>query len=334
MAKDKSVYNPPWYLVILMLGVFWPVGLYFLWCKMQNLSGAKKRGRGVSNGSVFMALAGLFLLMNGGSGFGAFLVMGAIALFAYNWYLKSVEQKFNRYQAVIGDHSSMDINDIASAMGVKYDVACKDLQTMIDEQRFSGSAYLDLGRGLFVSHARYAPKGASPARAQAEPKPQPQAQPQPKPPEEENEYLKKLTQIRAVNEAIKDQKVSAQIERIEQITGNIFEIVAEHPEKVSQIHTFMNYYLPTTLKLLSTYAKLEKQGISGENIESSKRNIEGLMDQLVWAFEQQNDQMFAREALDINSDIKVMETMMSRDGLSESGLPKHPFAAATQKRSQ
>lgn len=342
MSKDKNTFNPPWFMVIIMLGAFWPVGLYFLWCKMQNLEGVniKKRNRRMSNGAVFMALFGLFLVMTGGGGFGAFLLLGGAALFVYDQFLRSRDNKFQRYEAVIGERATVEIREIASAMGVDYNTCLKDLQSMLEDKILPPTAYLDLGRGLYVRHSRYAPQDEAPREAPRQSQPQrvqpqqAQARPAPRPqqpPEEESEYLKKLTQIRRVNEAIKNEKVSAQIERIEQITGNIFEIVVEHPERKSQMGTFMNYYLPTTLKLLSTYAQLEKQGVAGENIESSKRNIEKLLDQLVWAFEQQNDQMFAREAMDINSDIKVMETMMARDGLTEGGLPKHPFAAQKQQ---
>lgn len=137
--------------------------------------------------------------------------------------------------------------------------------------------------------------------------------------------------MRQVNQSIQSEKVSAQIERIQHITGNIFDIVVEPSGKAGADHTFMNYYLPTALKLLCAYARLEKQKVAGENIQNSKEAIEKLLDQLVWAFERQNDQMFAADAMDIQSDIKVMQTMMARDGLSQSALDGRPFAAAARR---
>jgi hypothetical protein len=91
----------------------------------------------------------------------------------------------------------------------------------------------------------------------------------------------------------------------------------------------MNYYLPTTLKLLSAYAELEKQTVAGDNIRSSREAIEKMLSQLVFGFEQQLDQMFEADALDISSDITVLERMMAKDGLSENPyqLPKRPAKA-------
>ncbi|MEG1192522.1 MAG: 5-bromo-4-chloroindolyl phosphate hydrolysis family protein [Clostridia bacterium] len=348
--EGKS-FNPSWFLVVLMLGVFWPVGLYMLYCKLKAISNpqnAQKRERRMSLGGVAMMLFALFMLMTDGGfgGFPLFLLLGGAALFAFDGYMKKRNSRFRKYASVIGSRATMTVGAIAGAMGVTTDAACKDLQHMIDERYFSDTAYLDLGEGLFVSDSRFAPEAKAQPRPQAAqrktPAPEQQAQPaRPEPSQasasgdapndEESLYVQKLQQIRALNDAIKDEKVSKQIEQIEQSTANIFEAVVQCPGKRPQIHTFMNYYLPTTLKLLTAYSRLEKQGVSGANIDASKKKIEQLLDQLVWAFAQQNDQMFADEALDISSDIKVMETMMAKDGLGDGGLPKNPFAQALKR---
>ena len=82
-----------------------------------------------------------------------------------------------------------------------------------------------------------------------------------------------------------------------------------------QIRSFMNYYLPTTLKLLSSYSKIEQVGVAGENMKKSKENIERILDMLVVGFEQQVDKLFGNESMDISSEIAVLETMMKQDGL-------------------
>ena len=78
----------------------------------------------------------------------------------------------------------------------------------------------------------------------------------------------------------------------------------------------MDYYLPTTLKLLRSYATLESQGIEGDNINSAKGDIGRILDTLSHGFEQQLDQLFKADALDISSDIDVLESMMEQDGLA------------------
>ena len=136
-------------------------------------------------------------------------------------------------------------------------------------------------------------------------------------------------EMKRLNEAIKDPVISAQIDRLEADTEKIVAHVAEHPEKLSQIRKFMNYYLPTTLKLLNAYDRMDGAGISGENIDSTKTRVEGMMEHLVTAFDRQLDALFGDEALDIATDIKVMETLLSREGL----VGEQPFAQATGTQS-
>ena len=78
----------------------------------------------------------------------------------------------------------------------------------------------------------------------------------------------------------------------------------------------MNYYLPTTLKILRSYARLEAQGVEGENITAAKARIEGMMDQVVEGFEKQLDKLFSSDAMDIAADVQVLENMLKKDGLS------------------
>ena len=100
--------------------------------------------------------------------------------------------------------------------------------------------------------------------------------------------------------------------------AKIFGIVRKKPERIGEIRKFMNYYLPTTLKLLDSYAMLEEQGIEGDNITASKKQISQIMDTLIKSFEKQLDQLFSSQALDISSDIEVMENMLAADGLKDS----------------
>ncbi len=131
-----------------------------------------------------------------------------------------------------------------------------------------------------------------------------------------------IGEMKRLNEAIKDEAISAQIDRLEADTEKIIAHVVEHPEKLPQIRKFMNYYLPTTLKLLNAYDRMDDAGISGENIDSTKTRVEKMMETLVTAFDRQLDALFGDEALDVATDIKVMETLLSREGLAGN----QPFA--------
>lgn len=132
-------------------------------------------------------------------------------------------------------------------------------------------------------------------------------------------YDEKLREIRELNERIDDKDVSDKIDRIEALTADIFEKIVEQPERAAEIRRFMNYYLPTTFKLLESYSLMERQRYQGENIRASRARIEAVLDQIIRAIERQQDKLFQSDALDVETDITVLKTMMSADGLSEDG---------------
>ena len=124
-----------------------------------------------------------------------------------------------------------------------------------------------------------------------------------------------IQEMKRLDENIADPGVSADIVQLEQVSGKIFDLVKQNPKKLPQIRKFMDYYLPTTLKLLNAYDRASSAGISGENIDATKARVEGMMRTIVAAFEKQLDALFGDEALDISTDITVLETMMAREGL-------------------
>ena len=125
-----------------------------------------------------------------------------------------------------------------------------------------------------------------------------------------------ISEMRRLNDSIEDEKISADIERLEKSSKAIFDQVKATPEKLSQIRKFMDYYLPTTLKLLNAYDRMSATGISGENIDTTKAKVESMMTTIVSAFEKQYDALFGADALDISTDITVLETMMAREGFA------------------
>ena len=125
-----------------------------------------------------------------------------------------------------------------------------------------------------------------------------------------------ISEMRRLNDSIEDEKISADIERLEKSSKAIFEQVKASPEKLPQIRKFMDYYLPTTLKLLNAYDRMSATGISGENIDTTKAKVEAMMTTIVSAFEKQYDALFGADALDISTDITVLETMMAREGFA------------------
>ena len=127
--------------------------------------------------------------------------------------------------------------------------------------------------------------------------------------------------VRKINDVIPDtEEMSNKLYRLEEIMNKIFSQVKKDNQSAGELHKLMNYYLPTTRKLLSAYVELDKQPEAGENIVQTKMEISQAMDTINMAFEKLLDSMFQDMAWDISSDISVMKTMMAQDGLTESGV--------------
>lgn len=235
---------------------------------------------------------------------------GGIGCLFGGWHIRTSRRMRRKIDKIVGDAKYMYIQDIADALPCSYDKCCKHLENCIDEGLFGPDAYLDMRCKCLVVSQR--PPEPTPAPA---PKPEKQPEKQTDMPERD-QYKKILDELRRVNDAIPDEEMSDKISRLEAVSAKIFEQAKSDPDKLPQMRKFMDYYLPTSLKLLNTYAELDNQGVEGENISESKRRIEQTMDTLVKAFENQLDRLFASDALDVSTDIDVMQNMLRADGLT------------------
>ncbi len=132
----------------------------------------------------------------------------------------------------------------------------------------------------------------------------------------QKERARAISEMRRLNDAILDEKISAQIDHLEEVTGKILDQVIQQPKKQPQIRRFLDYYLPTTLKLLNAYDRMDSVGVSGSNIDATKEKVEKMLDTVCQAFDKQLDALFGEEALDISTDITVMENLLAQEGLT------------------
>ena len=131
--------------------------------------------------------------------------------------------------------------------------------------------------------------------------------------EEGNRALREMGRLYM---SIKDTEIRSKINELMRITDKITQDAIEDPSDLPQIRKFMNYYLPTTIKLLNTYDRMSAQGIEGENLNKSMKSIIEMLDEAIAAYKKQLDALFANQALDIETDIDVLNTMLNREGLS------------------
>ncbi len=125
-----------------------------------------------------------------------------------------------------------------------------------------------------------------------------------------------LSEMGRLYMSIKDTEVRKKINEIMRITDKITQDAIADPSDIPQIKKFMNYYLPTTIKLLNAYDRMSAQGIEGENLDKSMKSINEMLDAAIVAYKKRLDSLFENQALDIETDIEVMNTMLAREGLS------------------
>ena len=125
-----------------------------------------------------------------------------------------------------------------------------------------------------------------------------------------------LAEMGRLYASIKDTDVRAKINEIMRITDKITQDAVSDPSDIPQIRQFLNYYLPTTIKLLNAYDRMSSQGIEGENLDKSMKNINDMLETVIEAYKKRLDSLFANQALDIETDIEVMNSMLAREGLA------------------
>ncbi|MGN0745575.1 MAG: 5-bromo-4-chloroindolyl phosphate hydrolysis family protein [Aristaeellaceae bacterium] len=137
-----------------------------------------------------------------------------------------------------------------------------------------------------------------------------------------------LHTIRAENDAITDEVLSGQMDELERLCVQIFTTVAEKPQKAPQIRKFMNYYLPTTLKMLASYRTMNDRGVSVTDMTEARATTIRGMGMVLTACQKQLDNLYKDTMLDVSTDIDVLEQMLKRDGYADGGLGQVPAATA------
>lgn len=171
--------------------------------------------------------------------------------------LKTGRRMRKKIDNIVGDDDYMYIKDIAGAIPCSYDKCCRYLEDCIDKGVFGDEAYLDMRTRCLVV------RGDPP---KPEPKPKRKAKAKAETSEPADPHAQTLARLHALRGSIRDEEMSQKIARLEAVTEKIFAQAKSDPDKRPQMRKFLDYYLPTVVKLLEAYAEMEAQGVEGENI--------------------------------------------------------------------
>ncbi len=216
-------------------------------------------------------------------------------------YLKKI---IKQYIPVIGMRPEAGIGFLSDALYKKPQKIKKDVSRLLRAGVFPDVAYYDKRLDILVLDGYRQPE---------EEKSEPATDPK------KNQYdldfwIKKLNML---NLEIRNFDVAAKLEILADYVEKMRGYVAKNPEREKQLRTFVNYYLPTTVKLMESYKTIENMGDVGDNVKETKLKIENSLDTLISAYKNQLETLYSAEAMDISGDIDVLETMMKRDGLGK-----------------
>ena len=240
-------------------------------------------------------------------------------------------KRFQKYKKILGHKTYCSFEDLAKTVGRSIKSVKKDIHYMIAKSWFLEGRTDTKETCLITSNETYrqyeeTQKALEQRSAEEAQKRMQESEKQSRINPQVQEVLDKgeayIKKIHASNDAIPGEEISAKIAKMEQIVEQIFQRAEEHPEIIPDLKKMMDYYLPTTMKLLEAYEELDAQPVQGENIISSKKEIEDTIDTLNIAFEKLLDSLFQDTAWDVSSDISVLHTMLAQEGLTEDGLKK------------
>ena len=296
-------------------------------------------GIGLLGSAVAAVVSMLALLAPGTSA--APLVTALGALGGSGWLLgsgiRNVEyaNRFNRYRKALGTKTHCALEQLARAVKKTEKFVRRELQKMTKQGLFR-EGHLDKEGSTFItSHETY--RYFEQSRLQLEQRQQQEAAEQARKEAlaaklaqnhtpQVKEVLDRgdayIAEIRRCNDVIPGQEISGKITRMEIIVEKIFDRAEAHPEVIPDLKKMMDYYLPMTVKLLNAYADMDAQPVQGETIRASKQEIEETLDTLNLAFENLLDDLFADTAMDISSDISVLQTLLAQEGLTEDELTR------------
>ncbi|MBR2764591.1 MAG: 5-bromo-4-chloroindolyl phosphate hydrolysis family protein [Blautia sp.] len=300
-------------------------------------------------GGLFEALVRVNYGFGVGVGFGLTIVFGALGAWLLYKGISTLGliKRFQVYRKALGKKTYAQLSQLAALINRPVSFVAKDARKMIEKGWFKEGhvdeeettlmssdetyrQYLDTHTEMIRRRQEEEEKKAREKKAAEE-----TAQKQ-KVSKEVQDVLDRgngyIERIHECNDAIPGEEISAKISRMELLVRRILDRAQAHPEIIPDLKKMMNYYLPTTIKLLDAYQDMDAQPVQGENIRSSKKQIEETLDTLNTAFERLLDSIFQDTAWDVSSDISVLNTMLQQEGLTDDGMRMSAAGTAEQKK--
>lgn len=257
-----------------------------------------------------------------------FLLGSAVAL-AAGLRINGRTGRFKRYLYRIGQASFITMEELSASTGKSLDYVRRDVRKMIEEGMFPYGHIDPEEKYLILNDETYrlyqATRVQQMEMRQREEREEAVREEAAQEKKKDDKLSKVMAageeytrQLKEANMAMAEKEISLKLTRLETIIRKIYQCVELNPEKLPEIEKFTEYYVPTTLKLVNTYRDFEKEPIQGDNIKKAKIEISQTLNTIIQAFENLLDSMYEDVAMDISTDISVLETMLKQEGLTDS----------------
>lgn len=278
--------------------------------------------------SSVLALTSDRILPFMGLGIGVFLPLLAVfgGMMLGGGALRRRAQRYLRYREELGDSAFCPVGVLASAVGKRPRFVARDLRRMIGLGLFPGARVDDEGTCLMLDDETYRYYLAARQKRDEEAGRRKKTAPETTAPSDEAQSViaegrRLLDRIRACNDEIPGEAISRSLDRLDEVAAAIFAYVEAHPAKLPEIRRFLNYYLPTTLRLLEAYKSFSGQPVQGKHLDETRAQIEGTVDTVVQAFSNLLDGLMQDDMRDVSADMTVMKSLMEQEGLT-GGFPR------------
>lgn len=287
---------------------------------------------GIGTG-VTTILSAVFLGMGIGFGGGFWIVFGfmlwllvnSVALLNGGIRLSRRLKRARRYVELAGRNNYINVEDIALHTGRTKKAVRKDVKKMLAKGYFpqghldAQESCLMLDNKIYEEYLSLAKQRKAQEREQTK-RTKPEPAPQPETVSELDAMIASgqdcIRRLRDMNDNIAGEDISAKLFRLENLLKEIFDRLKEQPEQMPKMRKFMDYYLPTTLKLVKAYEQFDAMSIQGQDILEAKAEIEETLDTINSAFGELLNKMFRETAFDVTTDAQVLQTMLAKEGLT------------------
>lgn len=285
------------------IGTFLPMGLGFF---LGGLFGG---------GSIYYGLTAYLCIP---------LLTVSIGLVASGISVSRRNKRCRQYLKIIGERNYCKIKELALYTNQSVSYTVKDIKMMIKKRLFPQGHVDAEQEHLILDHRTYElyldNKANLQKKLDGEKQREITREEEPQLSSEIDSVVKKgrdyISQMKAVSAQIPGEGISNKLKRLELVTTKIFIYVEKNPHKLPEIRKFMDYYLPTTLKLIYAYKEFDGHSFEGSNITTAKEEITDTLDTINLAFENLFDGLFQEAAMDISTDIAVLESMLAQEGLT------------------